>query len=305
MRMLNLSPGALLVTLIAATFSLEASAQAALTWVSTTGTDSGTCSRAAPCRTFSYAQGQTAAGGEISVVDSGTYAGVNIFKSITLSAPAGVNAVVSPTGTNHTTIDIYAGAGDAVTLRNLNIVNNNPNAVYGIGFNSGAELTLEGCRVSGFNGNGVNVVSISPSTRVYVRNSVIRNNSNVGLKLMAGGSGVVRATVSATVLEKNTTGVMALANTDVTVRDSTASDNTTTGFETGNTSARMMLENCVASGNGNGLASTQGTLRASSTTVVHNTTGLLPAWGQLVSFGNNRVHGNGTNGTFSSTVALQ
>ncbi|MFP2907625.1 right-handed parallel beta-helix repeat-containing protein [Pyxidicoccus sp. 3LFB2] len=303
MRTLNLSPGALLVTLIAATFSLEASAQASLTWVSTTGTDSGTCPRTAPCRTFNYAQGQTVAGGEVAAADSGAYSAVTITKAITLFAPPGVHAVISP-GSAFAAVDIYAGAADAVTLRNLNIVSNNPSSQYGVALNSGGELTVDGCRVSGFNGNGVAVQSISTATRLYVRNSIIRNNSNVGIKVMAS-SGVVRANVEGTTLEKNGFGVMALSNAEVTVRDSTASNNVNNGFDTSNTTARMMLENCVASGNTYGLASNSGTIRASSTVVVHNTTGLLPAFGQLISFGNNRVQGNGTNGAFSSNVGLQ
>jgi hypothetical protein len=40
------------------------------TFVSGTGTDSGTCGRATPCRTFAFALTQTAAGGEIDVLDA-------------------------------------------------------------------------------------------------------------------------------------------------------------------------------------------------------------------------------------------
>jgi hypothetical protein len=39
------------------------------TFVSGKGTDSGTCAYAAPCRTFAFALTQTAAGGEIDVLD--------------------------------------------------------------------------------------------------------------------------------------------------------------------------------------------------------------------------------------------
>ena len=39
------------------------------TWVSGHGTDSGACALAAPCRTFAFALTQTAAGGEIDVLD--------------------------------------------------------------------------------------------------------------------------------------------------------------------------------------------------------------------------------------------
>jgi hypothetical protein len=43
------------------------------TWVSGTGTDSGTCPRTAACATFAYALGQTNAGGEIDVLDPGDW----------------------------------------------------------------------------------------------------------------------------------------------------------------------------------------------------------------------------------------
>ena len=39
------------------------------TWVSGKGTDSGACALVTPCRTFAFALTQTAAGGEIDVLD--------------------------------------------------------------------------------------------------------------------------------------------------------------------------------------------------------------------------------------------
>jgi hypothetical protein len=52
------------------------------TFVSGTGTDSGTCGRAKPCRTFAFALTQTAAGGEIDVLDPAGYGTVTIAKPI-------------------------------------------------------------------------------------------------------------------------------------------------------------------------------------------------------------------------------
>jgi hypothetical protein len=57
------------------------------TFVSGTGTDSGTCGRATPCRTFAFALTQTAAGGEIDVLDAAGYGAVTITKGISIFIP--------------------------------------------------------------------------------------------------------------------------------------------------------------------------------------------------------------------------
>ena len=62
----------LILVLAAALLPASAKAQSTRTFVSGTGTDSGTCGRAAPCRTFAYAISQTNGGGEIVVLDSDT-----------------------------------------------------------------------------------------------------------------------------------------------------------------------------------------------------------------------------------------
>jgi hypothetical protein len=74
------------------------------TWVSGHGTDSGPCTRAAPCRTFAFALSQTAAGGEIDVLDPAGYATVTITKAISI-----VNDGVGVAA-------IGASLGDAITI---------------------------------------------------------------------------------------------------------------------------------------------------------------------------------------------
>src|ERR1700724_2395835 len=66
-------------------FSTAASAQATRTWVSGVGDDVNPCSRTAPCKTFAGAISNTAAGGEINVLDPGGFGGVTITKAITLN----------------------------------------------------------------------------------------------------------------------------------------------------------------------------------------------------------------------------
>jgi hypothetical protein len=44
---------------------------AAVTWVSGTGTNAGSCAITAPCKTFQFAYGQTSANGVINVLSAG------------------------------------------------------------------------------------------------------------------------------------------------------------------------------------------------------------------------------------------
>lgn len=85
------------------------------TWVSSTGTDSGSCQLSAPCKTFAYAISETIAGGEIDVKDSGAYGPFTITKSITIVAD-GVVASVGGSG-----IVIDPGPISPVVLRGLTI----------------------------------------------------------------------------------------------------------------------------------------------------------------------------------------
>src|ERR1700674_495628 len=61
-----------------------AEAQSSRTFVSGTGTDSGACTRVAPCKTFAFALTQTAAGAEIDVLDVAGYGHVTITKAISI-----------------------------------------------------------------------------------------------------------------------------------------------------------------------------------------------------------------------------
>src|SRR3954470_15467436 len=88
------------------------------TWVSGVGDDANPCSRTAPCKTFAGAISKTAAGGEIDVIDPGGFGTVTITKSITIDGQ-GTMASILASATNG--INVNAGAGDTVILRNLSI----------------------------------------------------------------------------------------------------------------------------------------------------------------------------------------
>jgi hypothetical protein len=87
------------------------------TFVSGKGTDSGACPVTAPCRTFAFALTQTAAGGEIDVLDPAGYGTVTITKAVSIvNDGVGVAGIQGVNG-----VTINAGASDSVHLRGLTI----------------------------------------------------------------------------------------------------------------------------------------------------------------------------------------
>src|SRR5438045_223952 len=101
-----------LTTLIAMTLliCMCAAEAAPRTFVSGTGADAGTCTRAAPCLTFSFAHGQTNAGGEVNCVDAGNFGSVTITKSITIDCAGTLGGINQ------------AGAADAITVNTAGVV---------------------------------------------------------------------------------------------------------------------------------------------------------------------------------------
>ena len=95
------------------------------------------------------------------------------------------------------------------------------------------------------------------------------------------------------------------SNSNQVIRDSVASGNTNAGFYAQFTSSQVDVENSLTTHNAVGLDAS-GKVRASETTIEENATGLLTHLsGTITSFGNNRLAGNTTNGSFTTTIPLQ
>jgi hypothetical protein len=309
-----------------------ASGQAQRTFVSSTGSDSNSCSRLAPCRTFAQAISQTNAGGEVIVLDSAGYGpvsvanGTQITKAISLISPPGVYAGISVFSGDG--IDINAGGSDTVTLRGLT-VNNQGSSGNGVVFNTGLTLHVEGCVINGFSsGAGDGLSLLAGGAQVDVVDSVVRGN-NVGI-FVAPSSGTEQATIDRVRLEANFQGLFAREGSQVTVTNSVVASNAegletllSTGsvqisvestavtgntaggiaaFASGTGAVQLNVARCVISNNGNGITAGSSlgavaTVRLSGSTVTGNGTGLnntgSPAL--ILSRGDNTVEGNATN----------
>lgn len=267
----------------------ELNAQATRTWVSGVGDDANPCSRTAPCKTFAGAISKTSAGGEINVLDPGGFGGVTITMAITIDA-TGVEGGVLVSGTNG--ITVAAGATDHVTLRGLDFVGLGT-GIKGIAFTSGAVLTVENCRVSGFDLRGISIESSTPNATAFISNTLVHDQTKNGIIVNPPGS-VTNTVVldHVQVVNSAAVGLGLQPNSVVHVTNSDFSNNVGAAvYATG--AADVTLESTLIAGNGTGLELLSGaSARIANINVVGNTTGFITSGGVLNSFGNNYTSGN-------------
>jgi hypothetical protein len=284
-------------------------AQATRTWVSGVGDDANPCSRTAPCKTFAGAISKTATFGEIDVLDPGGFGAVTITKSITIDGTP-FQAGVLAAAPGQSAIIVNAGPGSLVTLRGLNI-NGDMQAQNGIRFLGAGSLHVENCTIEEFLGNGVDFEP-SSSSKLFLANTRVRFNTAGVLAISAAAASTVD--IDRCELNDNTTifGLRVEDNIKATVSRTNANGNVSGFVAIGrNAPAEMTLTDCGASQNsvvgvssGNGSFAT--ITRITDVTVTGNGLGLrVGTLGQIISFGNNRINGNATDGAPSSTIPQQ
>jgi hypothetical protein len=204
------------------------------TWVSSTG-GGAACTRTAPCRYFTDAVAATAAGGVISMVDSGDFGSVTITKSLTIRAE-GADGGATLTNAFGPFIAIDAAATDAVTLEGLNF-----SGAGGVLFESGGQLHVVRCVITNGNEAGPNVgIKFAPNSpsKLSVTDSVITNEGNgtgggIVVKPRAGGSAQValeRVTVNGNAFGVVADGTGSTAGINMTIADSMIANNIQDGI---------------------------------------------------------------------------
>ncbi len=297
---------ALLAVLVAAAAAPGFAATATRTFLASFGSDGNTCvTPADPCRSFSAASNQTAAGGQISVLDAGPYGSAFIEKSLTVDGDSAGGAVLGMA------VSIKVGDGDIVVLRGL---------VLGGGFSTNAirfagsgTLHVESCIVDGTNNpnGGASGIFIAPegASRVFVTDTVVRNlltNDAHALRLFAAEGALTQLTLERVRFERNVKGIAVIAheeNSDgirMTLRESVVAQHESHGIQVSGGPARgkvdVLIENTVVAGNGGGGVSCGGAnaqVRLRNVTVTHNDVGVA---GNVFSYGDNTVDENATDG---------
>jgi hypothetical protein len=284
-------------------FAAPAQAGPNRTWVSGTGTDSGTCAITAPCKTFAFALTQTAAGGEIDVLSPGGYGAVTINHAISIiNDGVGVAAIGASSGN---AITITAGATDSVHLRGLTLAGLGT-GLNGIQFTTGGNLAIENCVIRNFANAGLNITP-STSSSFSVSNTISSNNTSIGISVQPTGTAVVSGVLSNVTANNNVTGILVAGtglSLNVTIAGSGASNNSSVGIAASTALTALLLSNVVASNNNTGLAaSTSSTVRVGQSVVTGNVTGVFTTGGGVLdSYGDNDINGNTTDNTAVLTL---
>jgi hypothetical protein len=267
----------LLTPMVICLLSGAAQAQASRTWVSGVGDDANPCSRTAPCKTFAGAISKTAPGGEIDVLDPGSFGMLTITKAITIDGGGGQVASVLVAGTNG--IVVSAGANDVVTLRNLRIngiVGTANGGLNGIRYLSGAALHIENCNIFGFTQDGINVATTAANADLFVNNTFVTNNGN-GVEI-APTAGNVRSVLVHVWAQDNSGSGIAL-------------------HPSAGIAAGTVVNESSAVANGTGIDVKGGKLFLGNSVIAKNNVGVSITGGSLLSYMTNMIDGNTTDGT--------
>jgi hypothetical protein len=186
--------------------SNDAHAQANRTFVSGHGSDTNSCTLAAPCRSLAQALTQTAPGGEVTVLDSAGYGPATITQSVTITNPTGVEAgITAPSGNN--AITITAPSTASITLRGLTLLGGGAGA-NGIVLNSsaGGSLNIIGCFIKDFTANGIVVQPSAGTLTALISDTYTLNNGGSGINIAPTSSGMVNFAITQVTAKDNVNG---------------------------------------------------------------------------------------------------
>ncbi|HEY0377381.1 MAG TPA: right-handed parallel beta-helix repeat-containing protein [Pyrinomonadaceae bacterium] len=290
-----------LVTLTLAASSF-AQAQASRTFVSGVGDDNNPCSRTAPCKTFSAAISKTQDGGEIDVLDAGSYGTFLTNKSITVDG-GGNFAGITAAATTGVIVNDSTNAA-VVTLRNLSISGLGTGNI-GVRIIGAKSVTIETSQIFKFRGTAGTTSGRAISDertvaggKLTVSNVTMNDNSAnavVVLPVNGGTSGVTAVFDNVRIFDNGITGVFAGGGAKVTIKNSTITANGNAGIQAADANTKVNVVDTVLSHNNIGVFGGGGAsvTRLTRCTVTDNGTGVQAQNGGVVeSFGDNNIRGN-------------
>ena len=280
--------------------AVPASAQATRTWVSGVGDDVNPCSRTAPCKTFAGAISKTAAGGEINCLDPAGFGGVTTIKAITLNCTHTLGSILVAGGPG---ITINAGVNDRVTIRGIQFTGINQTVTpgtIGVRILGAKTVSIEHSVISNFGQQGVLDLRTAGNTQLFIRDTIISNNTGNGITLAATNTS--KTDIVNTSIINNLFGIASTTGNSVMVKRSVISGNSNTGVET-DAGAQMDVDDSQLTNNGTAVQA-NGTIRMSNSDIANNTT--VSSGAGASSYGNNRVNGNTNAGVgFAAVVPGQ
>jgi len=287
--MKKLSIGALLILGLASV----SQAQVSRTFVGVNGNDLNDCLQpTSACRTLNGAIAKVDAGGEVIVIETGSYAGATITKSVKINVPSGAVAFSA------LSLTITAGVNDVIVVRGMTMKALNPGSGTAINITSAGSVLVENCVIDGWQTG----VAVATGARVDVKDTTLRGNLT-GVSVTNANARVSADQVRAI---RNGTAFNVTAGSLATIGRSLLAGNTTGASASGGGSAVTISRSQISGQTGDGVLIGAGAFgRVTDSIVSGNLVGLSNA-GTLTSLGNNAVSGNNTNTSGTITAgALQ
>jgi hypothetical protein len=290
-------------------------------FVAAQGSDSNPCTLALPCRTLQHAHDAAQPDGVIDVLGPADYSSIAITKPISIQGH-GFASISAPNFQGCAVTINIPSSGNVVNLRGL-LIDGDGSGGCGIQLLDGTLLSVQESLIRNFrsvNGGYGIWYNTATSSDLYLSDTLI-TETNQGILIRALGSptlsgmlervavvrsqydgidlnglgntgGAINFTISRSTIGKNGgNGIAALASPTpasaiaLMVRDSAIANNNGTGISAQGSPAFIQITRSTITGNGTGFGTISG--------------------GQIVSFGDNSLAGNGTDGIPTSTISLQ
>lgn len=304
-----------LVVLLAVLSSTALVTRAALptrTWVAAQGTgdDANPCSRTAPCLTFAGAISKTAAGGEIDVIEPGSYGQVTITKAITIDGGTGAGwaGIVVTEGATAITVNC-TGDQKNVILRNLTLNGARQAGVggdVGIHLIKAGQLHIENVTIENFETVGIDIDG-ADTLKVWMHHvTLLRSVTGVQASTADGSS--VAIYMDDVHMQGSTDGLNLVANAAAHILSSFFGGNigTTNGAVKASSGCTAFIESSMFSGNGTAVNSAAGgTVSISNNSFYGNTTALAGGGTIATATNSNKFFGNSSDGTTNGVVTLK
>jgi hypothetical protein len=314
---------ALIPSLIALCLTIPAMAQNTRSWVSHEGKDQNDCTINHPCRTFQRAHNQTQIGGEVDVLDPGEYGTLVIDHPITLDG--GHMGYIDPTASPVFDAIVVGQTTTSlpVILRNLSIQGAAVSAINWLGT---GHLNVHGVTIL-HSGIGIHVSPLSEPPGGAIERTLDVEDTTI---VEAGQAGILVEAPAATANLPPAAVPLAMTvlRTSIAIRQNGPSASAGIALQAGKAQAVQ----CTISGNQTGVQvggkgqpaeinledstiafssfaavdALSGIVRLAANNIHDNATALFTSGsGQIISFGNNRIAGNTSGETPSSTVSLK
>jgi hypothetical protein len=313
-----------LTTFVCASFS-PAYALNNISYVSGSGLDSNNCSPTAPCQTFAHAISQTEAGGQISVMDAGTFGPAFITQSLTIvndtSGTASDCCSDFGEGPIQAMIIVAAGPNDVVTLRGLTI---NPSGnplpgEIGVMIQNALQVNIEKCTIRNVVGAGIEVApsssgTLASSISLKIEDTIVTGTA-AGARISSASTVPVNVSISRSSFQNNAGGGIRLDTTSgaaitAAISDSAISLNAGNGLNAVGSSSNVMvnlLRDVIASNAAGGVQANGATaaVLVNATALLNNASATsVVSGGRILTYGNNSIVGAAGSG-FTGTASLQ